>query len=132
VPETTTERESPGSGDDACSYGCADAGGDILGRVSETLSNARGLARENLRRQHRLAEGDVDGAVSGPNPLAKGRHAPNFPVAQPVAQNDRRRAPFSGALSIRFLFFEIWSRRTDLNRGPADYESAALPLSYAG
>ena len=26
----------------------------------------------------------------------------------------------------------IWSRRTDLNRGPADYESAALPLSYAG
>jgi hypothetical protein len=26
----------------------------------------------------------------------------------------------------------IWSRRSDLNRGPADYESAALPLSYAG
>ena len=25
-----------------------------------------------------------------------------------------------------------WSRRSDLNRGPADYESAALPLSYAG
>jgi len=27
---------------------------------------------------------------------------------------------------------ETWSRRSDLNRGPADYESAALPLSYAG
>jgi hypothetical protein len=27
---------------------------------------------------------------------------------------------------------ERWSRRSDLNRGPADYESAALPLSYAG
>jgi MacB-like protein len=25
-----------------------------------------------------------------------------------------------------------WSRRPDLNRGPADYESAALPLSYVG
>src|SRR5262245_43634836 len=25
-----------------------------------------------------------------------------------------------------------WSRRSDLNRGPADYESAALPRSYAG
>ncbi len=28
--------------------------------------------------------------------------------------------------------FEIWSRRWDLNPRPADYESAALPLSYAG
>jgi len=27
---------------------------------------------------------------------------------------------------------KTWSRRSDLNRGPADYESAALPLSYAG
>jgi integrase len=27
---------------------------------------------------------------------------------------------------------ETWSRRSGLNRGPADYESAALPLSYAG
>ena len=25
-----------------------------------------------------------------------------------------------------------WSRCSDLNRGPADYESAALPLSYTG
>jgi hypothetical protein len=25
-----------------------------------------------------------------------------------------------------------WSRRSDLNRGPSDYESLALPLSYAG
>jgi hypothetical protein len=27
---------------------------------------------------------------------------------------------------------ENWSRCSDLNRGPADYESAALPLSYTG
>jgi hypothetical protein len=27
---------------------------------------------------------------------------------------------------------KTWSRRSGLNRGPADYESAALPLSYAG
>ncbi len=26
----------------------------------------------------------------------------------------------------------LWCRRSDLNRGPADYESAALPLSYVG
>ena len=25
-----------------------------------------------------------------------------------------------------------WSRRGDLNPGPTDYESVALPLSYAG
>lgn len=28
--------------------------------------------------------------------------------------------------------FLDWSRRSGLNRRPADYESAALPLSYAG
>lgn len=27
---------------------------------------------------------------------------------------------------------KIWSRRGDLNSRPADYESAALPLSYVG
>ncbi len=27
---------------------------------------------------------------------------------------------------------EDWSRRRDLNPRPADYESAALPLSYTG
>jgi hypothetical protein len=27
---------------------------------------------------------------------------------------------------------KLWSRRSDLNRRPADYESAALPLSYVG
>ncbi len=27
---------------------------------------------------------------------------------------------------------KLWSRRRDLNPWPADYESAALPLSYAG
>jgi hypothetical protein len=28
--------------------------------------------------------------------------------------------------------FKTWSRRRDLNPRPADYKSAALPLSYAG
>ena len=27
---------------------------------------------------------------------------------------------------------EDWSRRVDLNHRPSDYESLALPLSYAG
>ena len=26
----------------------------------------------------------------------------------------------------------VWSRHSDLNRGPAVYETAALPLSYVG
>lgn len=26
----------------------------------------------------------------------------------------------------------LWSQRSDLNRRPTDYESVALPLSYAG
>src|SRR2546422_3429001 len=30
-------------------------------------------------------------------------------------------------LAISMFSKEIWSRRADLNRGPADYESAALP-----
>src|SRR5688572_26729147 len=36
--------------------------------------------------------------------------------------------PMSVACQCRL----VWSRRSGLNRGPADYESAALPLSYAG
>lgn len=28
--------------------------------------------------------------------------------------------------------FTLWSRRSDLNGQPADYDSAALPLSYTG
>ena len=30
------------------------------------------------------------------------------------------------------LFVSKWSQRSDSNRGPAVYETAALPLSYAG
>ncbi len=32
---------------------------------------------------------------------------------------------------LRYLSNNFWSWRTDLNRQPADYKSAALPLSYA-
>jgi hypothetical protein len=28
--------------------------------------------------------------------------------------------------------FDYWSQRAELNRRPTDYESVALPLSYAG
>jgi hypothetical protein len=37
-----------------------------------------------------------------------------------------------GGQLIRKQLFLKWSRRWDLNPRPADYESAALPLSYAG
>ena len=33
---------------------------------------------------------------------------------------------------VQVNFGEGWSRRSDLNRGPAVYETAALPLSYVG
>ena len=42
--------------------------------------------------------------------------------------------PFSADRSCKFLILRglSWSRRPGLNRRPADYESAALPLSYVG
>ena len=39
-----------------------------------------------------------------------------------------RRTAFALARAAR----EGWSQRSDLNRGPPDYKSGALPLSYAG
>ena len=39
-----------------------------------------------------------------------------------------RRKPTSRPASVR----DRWSRHSDLNRGPAVYETAALPLSYVG
>jgi hypothetical protein len=36
------------------------------------------------------------------------------------------------AYIFSYLLCFSWSRRSGLNRRPADYESAALPLSYAG
>ena len=39
----------------------------------------------------------------------------------------------SGFMDCIGLFRIVkWSHRADLNRGPADYESAALPLCYGG
>src|SRR5262245_46548731 len=34
-------------------------------------------------------------------------------------------------ISLYFNYL-AWCRRSDLNRGPTDYESVALPLSYVG
>ena len=57
--------------------------------------------------------------------------------ARPIPRAARRShcraglpAQFPRCRSSKWL--RRWSRRSDLNRGPADYESAALPLSYAG
>src|SRR5512144_2048445 len=36
------------------------------------------------------------------------------------------------ALAVMCTNGEEWSRHSDLNRGPAVYETAALPLSYVG
>ena len=45
---------------------------------------------------------------------------------------DIKKALKTTGLMMSNLLILQWSRRSDLNRGPADYESAALPLSYAG
>src|SRR5229473_7198996 len=36
------------------------------------------------------------------------------------------------SLSKDLSYWILWCRRADLNRGPTDYESVALPLSYVG
>src|ERR1700681_785945 len=59
----------------------------------------------------------------------------NGDSGEPEQESDRRRQP--PRCSIELLSGWIrgaygWSRRSDLNRRPADYESAALPLSYVG
>src|SRR3972149_6026603 len=63
-----------------------------------------------------------------------------FQQSNPKAKG--KTAPSSGFIFLEsgFIFLEygsrgggdFWSRRSGLNRRPADYESAALPLSYAG
>ena len=37
-----------------------------------------------------------------------------------------------GCLGTDYNLLFYWCRRTELNCGPTDYESVALPLSYAG
>jgi hypothetical protein len=49
------------------------------------------------------------------------------PVANMFA-NKKPLQPFWRGSFVR----EVWSRHSDLNRGPAVYETAALPLSYVG
>ncbi len=57
-------------------------------------------------------------------------------VSWPPYRTTTTNAPqFRGAsYPVNQLIFKDleWSRRADLNRRPADYESAALPLSYVG
>ena len=36
------------------------------------------------------------------------------------------------ATAYTVTHYIIWSQRAELNRRPTDYESVALPLSYAG
>ena len=55
------------------------------------------------------------------------RHAPRKQIV-PTVRRGRDRPPVSRFLQIK----RSWSRHSDLNRGPAVYETAALPLSYVG
>ena len=50
----------------------------------------------------------------------------------PNAENEAPTEIASIAQEPESIEEENWSRRSGLNRRPADYESAALPLSYAG
>jgi hypothetical protein len=49
----------------------------------------------------------------------------------PLAK-ERRRDLVSGLRKEGIPVERTWSRRGELNSRPADYESAALPLSYVG
>ena len=65
----------------------------------------------------------IVGRGSGAAAAVRWRKRPSR-CCQCAASTDRaeRRRPEN-----RAVCYEIWSRRSDLNRGPADYESAALP-----
>ena len=47
-------------------------------------------------------------------------------------KRSRRPEKREAGLAAGFTKSDRWSRHSDLNRGPAVYETAALPLSYVG
>ena len=58
---------------------------------------------------------------------------PALAAAVLVTSGDQdRRVPEAANPQVADSATEAWSRRWDLNPRPADYESAALPLSYIG
>ena len=88
------------------------------------------LGVRGYRGERGLAVGAGCGRACG-FALARFWDVASLPVAQPVAQNQGPEDPlFREPLSC--LFSLIMEPALGLNRGPADYESAALPLSYAG
>ena len=54
------------------------------------------------------------------------------PEARPYLWSQQVIHDISGLQVLLYQVEEIWSRRWDSNPRPADYESAALPLSYTG
>jgi hypothetical protein len=89
---------------------------------SEEFSGMGGGASEAAKDDHSAGqgEGDPDRSVKDHRPFGGPRDSKGV---EGVAGD--KAADQEGG-------YGLWSRRTDLNRGPADYESAALPLSYAG
>src|SRR5512134_2432796 len=82
-----------------------------------------GLARLSLG-GHAIGLG---GAASGFR-APQGRALPRTCSAPEAGSSPRLRLQ----IFVGVLHGKIWSRRAGLNRQPADYESAALPLSYVG
>src|SRR5437762_10608378 len=58
-------------------------------------------------------------------------NGPNFANLHQPCTTSRRGRKLSGSDPL-ILKRDIWSRGRELNSRPADYESAALPLSYLG
>ncbi len=49
-----------------------------------------------------------------------------------MANRRCQKRDWRAARHTRLVLVVTWSQRSDLNRWPAVYETAALPLSYAG
>jgi hypothetical protein len=69
----------------------------------------------------------VHGAVERCPWVRRQRPSTGASIGASTNGRDRRSRPHRPASEIR-----CWSRHSDLNRGPAVYETAALPLSYVG
>jgi hypothetical protein len=107
----------------------------------EVIARPRSCARRHGARASRSAEcergtssalllphlfGPVD-----PHPAQESRQAPDGLADGLSPGKPRYLASPGGSQDARFGLGE-WSRHSDLNRGPAVYETAALPLSYVG
>src|SRR4029453_16118288 len=115
---------------------------ELLGLTWDRVDFSRGVLRLEKTKSGKRREVPMRQAVYEVLAALPGRRSsacsgtPSRPLR--FQRKDQRKNPF-GRTPRKFLQrncctsrLEVWSRRRDLNPRPADYESAALPLSYTG